>query len=136
MKQSLTVEIEVPEGWRLVAYRYPKRGENTLRWEYPKIAEPTEVKVVEYGWDAPYPCFVVEKITDLPKYGEVWRHKPTGVCSLALHAVDIFQRAWLNFGGPGGYFTLQPKGTGSWPEACQDWEKVADSYSEWIKQLK
>lgn len=93
MKQSLTVEIEVPEGYKLVAYRKPNKGDLFLLKGY--CTE--EIKVFEYGlnWGiACYPSWIVEKVPDPPKFGEVWRGMKTGGYYLILCPDPYFPNGW------------------------------------------
>lgn len=127
MKQKLTVELEVPEGWKLVGYR---------------PALPKEHFIIAHDGINVFPCgrmatsgtvWVVEKIPAAPKAGEMWRNKSSLPESLflKLHSTDVNGHSWLLLNFKGSHY-LRGGGSKPWEEIYGEWEKLADSYTEWI----
>ena len=99
-KQTVTVELEVPEGWRVVGFRPPKKGEQILTWGGPD-QQPT-ISGELYFYDSIIPYMVVEKEKPSLKVGEVLLDDKTELLLLAIQPMGI-QTVVLDTGKPAWY---------------------------------
>lgn len=112
MKQTVTVELEVPEGYKLLAFRPPRKGELFLHFGTQTVAECAE----DYQSIHSSYRVIVEKEKPSLKVGEVALLRSLGNAPLLIHylAAHYVRGISLTGGGDRGddycYDVLIPTG--------------------------